>query len=410
MPDKQDVTKLTRDYRTPREDEFPERLPVVFSRLWGLRYGENPCQLGAVFSIAEINGIDTSVLAEATDIVSVRSDGKGKGGLSLTNTLDIGRAMDDLKFFRGEQAVVIMKHNIVSGFARQSPLEARSQIDLFRLSRDADRLSNFGGTAVFTRPLERETAEAMYELEGESTFFVDVVAAPGYDHSVVSYLEGKKNDLRIAEFSGLDKLPRFQGDDTRGLYSFKEIPGGMMGIQDLYLTSIKTADDLILRPYVVTKGDNPQQVGINRKPTSRELEDLLTSWWLNISGARSNGIVFVRDGVSVAIGSGQVARVEAVNFALMKGIHKAMAREGITFDPLYGIQGYEQLKDNPFKAAVGSSDAFFPFRDSIDSMQRLGVSAVIQPYGSNRDVESIEAANKYDMAMVCTGERGFGHF
>ena len=132
--------------------------------------------------------------------------------------------------------------------------------------------------------------------------------------------------------------------------------------------------------------------------------------YLNIAGTRSNGIVIVKDGVSVAMGSGQVERVGAVEQAIIKGMQKAMDREGIPYDPLLGIAGYVNLAINPFEGASASSDAFFPFPDSIDRLARVGVSAVVQPYGSRRDYQVIQAANRHNIAMPATLERCFCHF
>jgi phosphoribosylaminoimidazolecarboxamide formyltransferase / IMP cyclohydrolase len=407
MPDRQDITKATRKYRTRNEGDFPEEMFLTLKKQWDLKYGENPNQHAAIYSINWINYQNTAPLAELTNIQSVRSDSKGKGGLSLNNTMDICRGIDTLKYFHNSQAVAIMKHTIVSGFARSTQYNEHDQLTIFRLARDADLLSNFGGTAIFTNLLEMQTAEAMYELKGESPFFVDVVAAPDYDKGVLKYLEHKSKNLRIAKFSYLDQLPKFTKDKTKGLISIKEMPGGLIGTQDLYLTSIQTADDLILRPYLIK--DN-KEISIELKPTQKELEDMLTAWWLNISGTRSNGIVFIRDGISVAIGSGKVARVTAVKDAIETGMQKAMDREGITYDPLMGINNWEKLKDNPFNGAVASSDAFFPFPDSVELMKRVGVSGVVQPYGSNMDAEIIEKANKLNITMPATLERCFGHF
>lgn len=409
----QDITNHKKKYRDRNEGDFPSKLIIELKKEWDLKYGENPNQHGAIYFLESINGENASKMAELTNLQYVRSDGKGKGGLSLTNTMDITRAMDNLKFFNDAPAVVIMKHNIVSGFAEfgglAKQIEGQGSIDLFRLARDADLRSNFGGTAVFNRPLDIETAKAMYELKKTHNFFVDVVAAPSYEEGVVSYIESQAKDIRISQFSNLEKLPKFQGDETYGLISIKEMPTGRIGIQDIYLTSIKSADDLIIHP-IVTDKETGNKYRIEEEPTERELDDLLTAWYLNLAGARSNGVVVVRNGVSVAVGSGQVERVGAVEQAIIKGMQKAMDREGIKYDPLMGIKGFENLKDDPFKGAVCSSDAFFPFPDSINTIARVGVTAVVQPYGSNRDHESVQAANKYKIAMPATLERCFGHF
>ncbi len=407
MPRGTDISDFKRAYRERNEGNFPDKLIIELEKESDLKYGENPNQHGAIYTLDKINEKKASIISILTDLESARSDTKGKGGLSLTNTMDITRAMDVLKFFNDVPAVTIMKHNIVSGFAKRNNPD-QSPADLFRLARDADLRSNFGGTAVFNRTLDMETAEALYELKGESLFFVDVLAAPGYYEGVLGYIEKQSASVRIGQFSHIDVLPRFQGDDTQGLYSFKEMPTGRIGMQDIYLTSIKSVSDLVLDPMVVDK-EGVRHV-IERSPDQRESDDLLTAWYLNIAGARSNGVVFVKDGVSVAMGSGQVERVGAIEQAIVKGMQKAMDREGITYDPLTGIHGWGELKNPPFIGAVCSSDAFFPFRDSIDILARVGVTAFVQPYGSIRDAEVIDAANKYGMAGPATLERCFGHF
>lgn len=416
-----DITQFKQTYRERNEGDFLPQMVVVLRKEWDLKYGENPHQHGAVYVMAGSLSVSqlrdepvlraletesTNSFAGVINLQSVREDGKGKGGLSLTNTMDITRAADCLKYFP-EPAAIIMKHTIASGFAKQTNGE-QTFTDLFRLARDADLRSNFGGTLVVNRPLNQETAEAMYELKGKNPFFVDVLAAPGYEEGVIGYLQSRAKELRMAEFSHLENLPKFRGDDTLGLRSLKEMPGGLIGVQDIYLTRIRSSSDFVLDPMVVD--EQGVQHTVARDPTKQELDDLLTAWYVNIAGARSNGVVFVRKGVSVALGAGQVERVGAVEQAMVKGMQKAMDREGLPYDPLLGIAGYERLHDNPFQGAVCSSDGFFPFGDSIKLLARVGVTAVVQPYGSKRDAEVIDAANKHNVAMPATLERCFGHF
>lgn len=447
-----DITHFKRRYRERNEGAFPSDMVLITQKQWDLKYGENPNQHAAMYSLSgvtskrklveeilrlqreamldapkgatesEIVGylvdkitgnildavIETHVseLSDAVNLVSVRSDGQGKGGLSLTNTMDIGRGMDSLKYFK-EPAAVIQKHTNVSGFAKQTKPN-QTLTELYRLARDSDRRSNFGGTVVVNRPLDMETAEAMYELYPDH--FVDVIAAPEFEQGVLKFIEGKTKYVRIAQFSnkGLEALPKFQGDQTHGLVSVKEIPGGLLGIQDPYLTSIKSQQDLVLDPMII-EGSGARHI-IERDPTAREIDDGLTSWWLNIAGARSNGVLFVKNGILSSAGAGQVERVGAVEQAIVKGMQKAMDREKIEYDPLLGITGYGKLKDNPFIGAACSSDAFFPNIDSIRLLGRIGVTTTIQPFGSIKDAEIIDEANKWNIAMPATGERAFGHF
>ncbi len=399
-----DISQFKRVYRQRNEGEFPQNLTLTLTKENDLKYGENPNQQAALYIVSEIAGQQAETIATLTDLRSVRSDGRGKGGLSLTNLMDIARGMDNLKYF-DKPAVVIMKHNVVSGFAVQN-IDNQSLEEIYRLARDADRRSNFGGAVILNRPLDATTVEALLELYPRH--IVDVIAAPGFEEGVLQRIEEASRMIRIAEFSRLDILPKFVGDETHGLFSIKEMPTGRVALQDFFLTSVKSADDLILDPKVVDKEGNPHVM--ERDPTPQELKDLLTSWYINIAGARSNGVVLVRNGVLVANGSGQVERVGAVEQAIMKGMQKAFDREELEYDPLLGITGFERLKDNPFYGAVCSSDAFFPFPDSVERLGQVGVKAILQPYGSVRDAMVIDSANKLGIAMPATLERCFGHF
>jgi phosphoribosylaminoimidazolecarboxamide formyltransferase/IMP cyclohydrolase len=127
-------------------------------------------------------------------------------------------------------------------------------------------------------------------------------------------------------------------------------------------------------------------------------------------GVRSNGIVFVKDGASVAIGSGQQERVGAAGQAITKAYQKAMDREKVEYEALHGTFSKGRLEINPLENAVCSSDGFFPFPDSISLMGREGVSAIIQPGGSINDDKIIRMVNSHKMAMVYTLERCFAHF
>jgi len=193
-----DVSAFKRKYRERNVGDFPETMTIFLKKERGgdKKYGENPGQHCAVYTIQWINEHNARTIAELTDLQYVRTDDQGKGGLSLNNEMDIARAMDNLKFFK-EPAVVVMKHIIDSGFAKQTS-SSQKLVDLFRLARDADRRSNFGGTAVFNRALNMETAEALYELKGTSNFFVDVLAAPDYEEGVLDYVQRQSKNIRIA--------------------------------------------------------------------------------------------------------------------------------------------------------------------------------------------------------------------
>ncbi len=400
-----DIKFLMDLYRNKKEKPggWQQKYTLELELEYDLKYGDNPNQAAAIY-IATVG----KLLAEKVDLLKVNSEGKGKGGLSGTNLADVLRALEVLKYISGPAAAV-MKHNLVAGFAKQVANE--TQAHLYRTARDCDRRSCFGGAAVFNRPLEMDTVEALLEFyrpKEDKNYRMDVVAAPGFASGVVGKIESTAKDIRIAEFSNIEALPKFVGDDTYGLLSAKELPSGRMMLQDLYLSKVRGKQDLILDGMIVDKEGTKHAVA--RDPTYQELDDLLTSWYLNLGGARSNGIVFVRNGVAVAVGCGQQERVGAVEQAVTKALQKAMDREGIAYNPLFGITGHEKLKDNPLIGAVASSDGFFPYRDSIDVFGPMGVKAVIQPGGSVNDKVVIDAANEHKMAMVVTGERCFGHF
>jgi phosphoribosylaminoimidazolecarboxamide formyltransferase/IMP cyclohydrolase len=315
-----------------------------------------------------------------------------------------------------------------------------SLANLYRNARDADARSAFGSVVVFNKPVDKDTANALLET------YVEGVAAPGYEDGAMGILEQKK-DMRVVLFSNLSKVPKFIDDDVGGIYDMKVLPTGRVIVQKPYLSSIKGPESLIYHPMFIDKDGNRHVV--KRTPTTNEIRDMLTAWYVNI-GTRSNGIDIFKDGISIAVGSGQQERVGALENSIIKAYHKAMDREGIKYDPIdgtgihedtlnrlrAGIKEYQdamdkagiayvpieikdntfammarsELKQNPLSGAVVSSDAFFPFRDSIDTMAKHGIAAVIQPGGSIRDFEVIDAVNEHGMAMVYTLERCFGHF
>ena len=387
-----DISDMKRTYRTAVAGDFPDELDVRLARDANLqlRYGENPMQPAAVY------GFKGTSLAELTNVRLAKT---GKGGVSAINLMDVLRAMDILKYFE-RPSVAVMKHNIPSGFATQCTLNDKSLVELYRNARDADSRSAFGSVVVFNRAVDKDTANEINQT------YVEGVAAPEYHNGVMEILEQKK-DLRVMQFSNLDRLPKFVGDDTEGLYDMKVLPTGRVVVQKPYLTSIRSAGDLVLDALV--KDKDGKEHFIHRKPGEAELKDMLTAWYVNF-GVRSNGIVFVCDGVTEAIGSGQQERIGAVEQAIGKAFQKEMDREGIKYNHYDWYQHINELDKNPLFGSVCSSDAFFPFRDSVDAMNKFDVIGVIQPGGSARDNEVIDAINEHGMVAAFTLERCFGHF
>lgn len=381
------VDNLKSMYSTANTGSYAQSITIKLEKEFDLRYGENPNQQAGAYMLAE------SDIAKLTDIKIIKS---GKGGVSANNLMDVARAFEILKFFK-KPSVSVMKHLNPSGFATQFKNNDLKQI--YINARDTDARSAFGSVVVFNSEVDEETAKEI------NASFVEMVAAPSYKKEALEVFETKKN-LRVMTFANIDKIPKFEGDDTKGLHDLKALPSGRVIVQKPYLSTIKGPENLVLKPTLEKDG---KEYSVEKTPTDDEMDDLLTAWYVNI-GVRSNGIVIVKDGVTVCVGSGQQERIGAIEQAIIKAYQKAMDNENIEYDPINGAYDKGKLSKNPLEGAVMSSDAFFPFRDSIDIIAKHGIKAIIQPGGSMRDNEVIEATNDNKVSMVFTKERCFGHF
>jgi len=388
-----DINEFKKRYSTPLSISMPKNIILELTKSVPLRYGENPNQPGAIYAF---HGL--------TDSLGIKLVKNGKGGPSATNWMDVTRAMDVLKYFT-EPSVAVMKHLMPSGFATQ--MGARSLDEIFQLAWDADPRSAFGSVVVTNRELDVVTAEEIIAR------YVEGVAAPSYEPEALEVLEQKPN-LRAWSFRNLDQMPKYIGDNIDGLYDIKGLPDGSLMIQVPYLSGVRSIDDLILDAKVTHEG---QDYVVARDPMIQELSDLMTGWRVNIGGARSNGIIIVKDGVAT-IGAGQQERVGAVEQAITKAYQKAVDRKRKSEDPnaewASGDMSWDEMSNElgyrPLEGAVLTSDAFFPFPDSIDVAHKAGITAVAQPGGSIRDYMVIDAVNNYGMAMVIVDQRCFSHF
>jgi phosphoribosylaminoimidazolecarboxamide formyltransferase/IMP cyclohydrolase len=378
-----DMSELRKRYSTASEGSMPDKMQISFSKESSLRYGENPGQDGALYGFLEPK------MADSFGMELVKS---GKGGPSATNIMDFCRALDILKFFE-RAACAVMKHCIPSGFAVEN--KRNKLVEIYKNARDCDSRSAFGSVVVFNCDIDLETAEEIVST------YVEEVAATGFAEGVLDIFSQKKN-LRVIRYSNLDKIAKFKGDTDRGILDIKTMSTGRAIVQKPFLSEIRSAEDLVVQPAL---GD----IKAEKIPNDRELQDMLTAWYVNI-GTRSNGVVIVKDGVTLAIGSGKQERVRAVSDAIVTSYQKAMAREGIEHDELMGIMGKDRLLKNPLDGAVLSSDGFIPFSDTIELCARCGISAIVEPGGSVRDSDVILAANKHGISLVFTKERCFGHF
>jgi phosphoribosylaminoimidazolecarboxamide formyltransferase/IMP cyclohydrolase len=209
--------------------------------------------------------------------------------------------------------------------------------------------SAFGGIIAFNRPLDAKTAGTIIDRQ-----FVEVIVAPAIDSEAAEIIAAKKN-VRVLETGPLRMTSGLNAGKTAPTFDFKKVSGGLL-IQNTDL-GIITADDL----KVVTE----------KAPTKKQIRDMLFAWTV-VKYVKSNAIIFCKDNMTVGVGAGQMSRVYVAG-------------------------------------SVMASDAFFPFRDGIDAAAEYGISAIIQPGGSMRDDEVIQAANDHDLAMVFTGMRHFRH-
>jgi phosphoribosylaminoimidazolecarboxamide formyltransferase/IMP cyclohydrolase len=276
---------------------------------------------------------------------------KQRGGkeLSFNNLLDLEGALLAIDPFAGQTACAIIKHTTPSGIAvDESALEA------YRKALACDPVSAFGSAIAFTVTVDDATADAV------SSLFVECIVAPSFTDGAVEIL-GRKKNLRVLE--GEAPWPPNSLD-------YKRVRGGVL-VQERTPTVIDDAGWT-----VVTK----------RQPTEEEHKDLLFAWRA-VASVKSNAIVLARGMATIGIGAGQMSRVDAAFLA----VHKARAA------------GHDTA------GAVMGSDAFFPFRDSVDQAAEAGIRAIVQPGGSVRDTEVIEAADALDLAMIFTGKRLFRH-
>ena len=362
-------------YFSRHEAEFPETMDFLgheYVKKEDLRYGTNPHQ-GAAF-YAPKNG--TEMTFGEMELLK-----NGKSGLSETNYSDLYHGCNIIKYFN-VPACAVMKHLNASGAAIK--VGNMSTAEVYKRARNADALAAFGGTVCFNVKVDLETAKEIMSS------YVEVVAAPDYDEDALLELhkgeEYKVNkELRIIKLPNIDKLPKWVGDPC--LPTIKTLSDGCFIIAEPLLTSVKSSDVLVTATQYRKKEDKTYTC--NRKPTDQELTDLMFSWYVNLS-TRSNGVVIAKNGVTLAVGTGQQDRVAAVKQAIAKAKEKCSVGETL-------------------EGAVLSSDAFFPFRDSVDECIKAGITAIIQPGGSLRDWDSINACNEADIAMVFTGERCFSH-
>jgi len=424
------MSDLKKMYHTVQKDPFPADMSLrlgdqelVFrKRVWsiggedlGLRYGENPDQPAALYELTgggltvggvALRGPGQGLVSALTEEHMLQA-GKHPGKINLT---DVDNGINILQYLTAKPACVILKHNNPCGAAWTEDGPAVALTRAF----ESDRIAAFGGTVVFNRPVDEACAQTI-----NSSYF-EVVAAPGYTGDSLSILKKRKN-LRILHIPGLADLGSLAGQPFLDLKSLAD--GGVVA-QFSFVNRIRTADDFL--------SASAEKDGVSvaaRKPTPAEADDLLFAWAVE-AGVSSNSVIFVRDGCTVAIGTGEQDRVGCVELTIYKAYTKYA--DLLAFKEL-GLSLYElkekakadaetaaRLKDIEARTAEAKgglpgtalvSDGFFPFRDGVDLALAQGVVAIAQPGGSIRDVEVIRAVNESvpQAAMVFTGQRSFKH-
>ena len=274
--------------------------------------------------------------------------------LSYNNILDTDACWSLVREF-DEPAVVILKHQNPCGSAT-----ATSVVAAFDKAFACDPKSAYGGIIA----ANREVTKDMVDHINENHLFVEVLIAPSFAPDALELLQKKKN-LRVLATGGVDAPSALE---------FRSVDGGIL-VQDV--------DRVTEDPATFT-------VPTDRKPTDEEMHELLFAWKV-CKGVKSNAILVSRDHAGIGMGPGQPNRVDSALIAC-KRAHEACERMGV-----------------PAEGLVCASDAFFPFRDNVDTLSEWGVTAIIQPGGSIRDEECIQAANEHGIAMVFTGHRHFRH-
>ncbi len=369
--------KLGREtYLTKNTGNFPETLNIcgkIYVKHDDLRYGTNPHQPAAFYAPKDADGA----------IMGMVTLKNGKNGLSQTNLEDISGALNIVKYF-DRPACAVMKHVNPSGAAAATGKESMREI--YIRARDCDARAAFGSVIAFNGRVDADTAAEIMST------FCECVVAPDYTREALAlFNDGEKfrlnKQIRILQCGDPASLPRFVGDNQDGRFdTMKVLADGSLVIAEPLLTHVHSFDDL-----VPASGEN-KACGLQKstvEPTESQKADLLTAWYINIS-VRSNGVVIVKDGQTLAVGTGEQDRVGAVEKAIEK------------FQNKYTGKGTLQ-------GAVMSSDGFFPFPDGVETAAKAGITAIVAPSGSLKDADVVKRANELGVALRHAPERIFSH-
>jgi phosphoribosylaminoimidazolecarboxamide formyltransferase/IMP cyclohydrolase len=293
-----------------------------------------------------------------------------------------------------------VKHNNPCGAAKGKTLA-----EAYHRAHMADRLAAFGGAIALNREVDRETADLIAET------YAEVVVAPEYAPGVMEIFARWKN-LRVMRISNMSRLQGFVGARC---VDFKSLIDGGLVLQTSFAPATLSPGDF-LPARASYKG---VECRMRREPSSTELDDLLFGWLVE-TGITSNSVIYVKDGATVGIGTGEQDRVGVAEIARDKAYRKLADRLSweafkTPYSSLARPEARAEIDRETARRKGGIagscmvSDGFFPFRDGVDVGIREGITAVVQPGGSDRDFESIQACNEAGVAMVFTGQRCFKH-
>jgi phosphoribosylaminoimidazolecarboxamide formyltransferase/IMP cyclohydrolase len=336
--------------------EYPERITLSIQQASTLRYGENPHQSGAFYK--RPNAMETSV--STGDLL------EGGTAISFNNLLDTNAAFELVKEF-DQPAVVVVKHLNPCGCAVDDDIRMA-----YRKAYEGDVVSAFGGIIALNRKVDVELAHTIMESYsrfgkalGASGFFAEVIIAPEFETDAIEIIRTLKSwgsRVRLIQTGPVDRTKLDVNE-----FDVRCIIGGML----------LQKRDLV--------GWEPDQLTFptKAKTTPEQLADLRVAW-LTAKHTKSNTIVLVKNKKVIGVGAGQMNRIES------------------------GLLAFKQAGEEA-KGSVMASDAFFPFPDNVENAARHGIKAIVQPGGSNKDADSIAAADAAGIAMVFTGKRHFKH-
>ena len=385
----------------------------------GLRYGENPGQEAALYKLVNGNLVlgDVETILPGQYLAStpeLLQSGKHPG---KTNVTDADNALNILRYLMDKPCAVIVKHNNPCGVALGSTLAEA----YFRANK-ADRLAAFGGAIALNRTCDLETAKLIVEN------YAEVVVAPEFAPGVMDLFAAKKN-LRVFRIRNMARLADFV---AKPVVDFKSLVDGGVVVQTSFVAQARRPEDFM--PAFCSRKITDKATGavtfkdykIKRLPTEKEYADLVFGWLVE-AGVTSNSVLYVKDGATVGIGTGEQDRVGVAEIARDKAYTKradwlAWEKFGKPFNDLrlaFGdadgarrqaeVMEQTRAEKGGLPGCAMVSDAFFPFRDGLEVGIREGITSVVQPGGALRDWDVIDCANDANVAMVFTGQRSFRH-